>query len=68
MFYIKDCYGNIVGNPKGYKTMRGAKAQADSVKTKIGKHLWAMHEKHIEEQEKAGKTGWQIDRLIYSIY
>lgn len=68
MFYIKDCYGNIVGNPKGYKTMRGAKAQADSAKTKIGKQLWAQHEKHIEEQEKAGKTGWQIDRLIYSIY
>ena len=24
MFYIRDCQGNIVGNHKGYKTMKGA--------------------------------------------
>ena len=26
-FYIRDCNGQIVGNPKGYATMRGAQAQ-----------------------------------------
>jgi hypothetical protein len=26
-FFIRDCNGQIVGNPKGYETMRGAQAQ-----------------------------------------
>ena len=26
-FYIRDCNGQIVGNPKGYETHRGAQAQ-----------------------------------------
>ena len=26
-FFIRDCNDNIVGNPDGYKTMRGAQAQ-----------------------------------------
>ena len=26
-FFIRDCNENIVGNPKGYATMRGAQAQ-----------------------------------------
>jgi hypothetical protein len=34
-FYIRDCCGKIVGNPKGYRTMRGAMQQADSRKSKI---------------------------------
>ena len=29
MFYIRDCNDNIVGNPNGYKTMRGAQAQTN---------------------------------------
>ena len=24
MIFIRDCQGNIVGNPKGYKTYKGA--------------------------------------------
>lgn len=28
-FFIRDCNDNIVGNPKGYATMRGAQAQAN---------------------------------------
>lgn len=27
-FFIRDCNGQIVGNPKGYETHRGAQAQA----------------------------------------
>lgn len=26
-FFIRDCNGQIVGNPKGYETHRGAQAQ-----------------------------------------
>ena len=27
MFFIFNCNGSIIGNPKGYKTYKGAKAQ-----------------------------------------
>ena len=26
-YYIFDCYGQLIGNPKGYKTFRGASIQ-----------------------------------------
>ena len=29
LFYIRDCNDNIVGNPNGYATMRGAQAQTN---------------------------------------
>ena len=67
MFFIYNCFGGIVGNPKGYRTMRGAKAQADSVRTKVGKALWFAHDVNIEAQEKRGLIGYQIDRTIYTI-
>ena len=35
-YYIYDCNGQIVGNPKGYATMRGA-CRAEKNKTRI---LW----------------------------
>ena len=34
MYFIFDCLGNIVGNPRGYRTLRGAKIQQDSPKSK----------------------------------
>jgi len=67
MFFIYNCFGGIVGNPKGYRTMRGAKAQADSVRTKVGKALWFAHDVNIEAQEKSGLTGNQINRLFCTI-
>ena len=40
MFFIRDCNGRIVGNPKGYKTMRGAQAQT-SPRKPAGRAIWA---------------------------
>ena len=31
MWYIFDCSGKVAGNPKGYKTHRGANAQARTI-------------------------------------
>lgn len=39
-YYILDCCGNPCGNPKGYRTMRGAMQQTDSRKSKIHRELW----------------------------
>jgi hypothetical protein len=29
MFFIRNCNGHVVGNPKGYKTHKGAQAQCE---------------------------------------
>ena len=44
MFYIFDCNDNIVGNPKGYRTIRGAQAQTNNHRSKIYCDLWAAFE------------------------
>ena len=33
MFYIRDCNEQIVGNPNGYRTMRGASSVYNNPKT-----------------------------------
>jgi hypothetical protein len=40
MFFIFDCNGSIVGNPKGYATHKGAQQQANCEKTKTWGQLW----------------------------
>jgi hypothetical protein len=42
-FYIRDCHGRIVGNPKGYRTMRGATQRAESWKSPVYKLLWSTY-------------------------
>jgi hypothetical protein len=43
MFYIRDCNEQIIGNPQGYKTMRGARAQI-SPRKPTGRAIWAAYE------------------------
>lgn len=38
-FFIRDCNDNIVGNPKGYRTMRGADAQAYNPRKPAGRAI-----------------------------
>jgi hypothetical protein len=40
-FYIRDCNSQIVGNPKGYETHRGAQAQATNPRSPAGRAIWA---------------------------
>ena len=41
--YIFDCMGQIVGNPKGYRTMRGAMQQSEMRKSKAYKEIMANY-------------------------
>jgi hypothetical protein len=46
-FFIRDCNDNIVGNPKGYATMRGAQAQLSNWKSPAARAVlqaYAMQE------------------------
>ena len=42
-FYIRDCNGVVVGNPKGYRTMRGAMQQASSRYSPVFRVLWRTY-------------------------
>ena len=43
-YFIYDCTGQIVGNPKGYPTYRGANQQAFSTKSKAYADIRAAYE------------------------
>lgn len=43
-FYIFDCNGRIVGNPKGYRTMRGATQQQDRKGSPAWQAIWTAYE------------------------
>jgi hypothetical protein len=44
MFFIRDCNENVVGNPKGYRTMRGALAQQDNPRAPAYKAIRAAYD------------------------
>jgi hypothetical protein len=46
-FFIRNCMGDIVGNPKGYRTMRGAMVQHDSKKSKVHQKIWADYQARV---------------------
>lgn len=43
-YFIFDCQLNPVGNPKGYRTHRGAMQQASAKNSKLKYALWAALE------------------------
>lgn len=62
IFYIRDCHGNITGNPKGYKSHKSAET-ALSRRYKSWKllryYLWHIY----DEMHATGSTS----NLIYTI-
>ena len=43
-YFIYNCVGDVVGNPKGYPTYRGASQQAFSTKTKAYAEIRAAYD------------------------
>ena len=43
-FFIFDCNDRVVGNPNGYRTMRGATQQANSRKAQAFRDIWAAYD------------------------
>jgi hypothetical protein len=41
MFYIRDCNDKIIGNLKGYRTMRGAQAQTNNHRSPVYRAIWS---------------------------
>lgn len=44
-FFIRDCNGDIVGNPKGYRTMRGALREQNRKGSPAFRAIWAAFER-----------------------
>lgn len=62
MFFIFDCNDQIVGNPKGYKTHKGAQTQCNLDKSKPTKTMALLWDRfHAKAQIDGTKT------RIYSI-
>lgn len=55
MFYIFDCNDNVVGNPKGYATIKGASRWANT--RKMQTLLWSTFDARADKDKT---TVWQI--------
>lgn len=64
-YFIRDCNGNIVGNPEGYRTHRGASQQAESKHSRTHRQIWGEFHKAQENLDAQGHP--KQDRLVYSI-
>ena len=62
MFFIFDCNNEIVGNPKGYKTHRGAQTQCNLDKSKPTKTMALLWDRFHAKAQLGGKSS-----RIYSI-
>ena len=65
MFFIYDCNNNVIGNPNGYRTFRGANQQAESRYAKAYRQIWQAYYAKEAEQEHMPKE--HRDNLIYRI-
>lgn len=43
-FFIRDCNSTIVGNPKGYRTMRGAVREQNRPGSKAFRAIWEAYD------------------------
>ena len=57
--YIKDCNGDIIGNPKGYRTMRGAHREA------MYRHWDAINAKY--DAKHAGEVNPQGEHTLFTV-
>jgi hypothetical protein len=67
MFFIRDCNDKIVGNPKGYATMRGADAQRAKPTGPAYKAIWAAFYEREKAYDMAGVPLHERKRSVSSI-
>lgn len=50
-FFIFDCNGRIVGNPNGYRTIRGAVRQQNQHGSPAYKAIWAAYDARANKND-----------------
>ena len=53
-FFIHDCNGRVVGNPAGYRTMRGAIQQQDRKGSPAWRAIWEAY--YARKDREPGHT------------
>jgi hypothetical protein len=48
MYFIYDCNGSIIGNPKGYRTFRGAERQQN---TRLKAIIWDRFDVRVNKDD-----------------
>lgn len=51
MYFIYDCNNQIVGNPKGYSTFKGAEQQQNSTYGKAYREIWEAYYKKVDNAD-----------------
>lgn len=67
MYFIRDCKDQIVGNPKGYRTMRGAASAESNPRSKARDAIYAAYDARAAQEIAAGVPLEQRRRNISSI-
>ena len=58
-FFIRDCNGDIVGNPKGYRTMRGAMQQQNQ----RGSPAWRAIYEAFDRKRKENPNCYSLSEI-----
>lgn len=58
-YFITDCQGNPIGNPRGYRTHRGAMQVCESRNSRIKSEIWTRF--HVYRDANPGA------KLVYRI-
>ena len=66
-FFIRDCNGQIVGNPAGYRTMRGAAQQQKMPGSPAYRAIWRAYDERMAGYCLAGTPVEERRRNICSI-
>lgn len=61
MYFIYDCNGKVVGNPKGYRTFVGAERQQNYAYSPARSAIWKAYD------EKYGRDNKSPNQLVSSI-
>lgn len=67
MFFIRDCNDKIIGNPAGYRTMRGAQAQTTNPRAAVFKTIWAAVDARDDVYETTRTPLDSRARAVFSI-
>jgi hypothetical protein len=67
MFFIYDCNGDLVGNPKGYRTFIGASRVESGRNSKVRAQIWDTFTARRRQELAAGIPKENCSRGISSI-
>ena len=66
-YFIRDCNGKIVGNPQGYRTIRGAITQQNRKGSPALRAIWQAYDERERAYVAAGTPVSERENILSSI-